>query len=976
MGILNKKSATSLRKTKEKQIHERVDEKLYKLLTKDRGFYVEVGAGDGITDSPTLLLENYGWQGILIESNIESCAHCKINRPKAAVLNYECVTSDHSDERVEEEKARQENKLRDTKGNASTLTAILEEFEVKEFDLLVLNLNGHVLNVLKGLDLIHHNPDYILIEDGANKEIISFLVDHHYKLLETIPNNCGTPKALYQTAEKQLSDTSEDVIVDNTKSGKLKGAWDIAARSNASYPGKYVAYYSLDVDGEHFSGERLWEDRWGYIGKALRDACGGDLKEKRIIELGCNLGLLSVWAAREGAICHGYEYEADILEGSKLVASAFGVSERCKWSQADFNSKAVTDKIADDFNLCTCLSVMNWVRDKDNLIDLLSRQKVVLYEGHDAEQIERERLRQAGFTDIRKIVSSERKRSVFVAGKGLPSEKVFTWDDFERQHGLKGVQYKIPHVNIGDGNQVERVYFREPEVWKARLTTEKNPAKLASPHQEAKFLQMLKDVPNVCRFKSYLETSYCTVVILEFFPNIGALNQVKIPPEFWNKVETQKHAVVNAVNDHGILHNDILDHNFLVNSNYDICLIDFDQAQLIQGLNDYEHGRYSRCLRPVVYHTAGDDKAGNLKKLEAAWDIAAKSKANSPGKYIAYYSLNSDAKFFHGEVSWSDRWKVIGEALLDACDGDFNGKHIIELGCNMGLVSIWAAKKGAVCHGYDQYADILEACKLNASAFGVSDRCKWDVMDFNSEADCNFIDYDYDVCTCLSLMNWVHNKDNLIALLSRQRAVIYEGHESDEIETGRLKSAGFSEIKKVAVSKRGRSVFLARKEKVNTLGNLNIINDRFIQTLFNSEMFKRNLQNQIQSVSLFTPKVVGPLDRLHVSKKSCSNNYYCVTTSGEIWIGDYVFFGKQVSLVTGKHDYNKFGSDRIKSYPQKGRDIIIKKGCWIATNATILGPCIIGEHAVVSAGSVVTKDVPAFAIVAGNPAKVIKHIKH
>lgn len=216
-----------MKETQENQIDERVDERLYKLLTKDSGFYVEVGAGDGITDSPTLLLENYGWQGILIESNIERCAHCKINRPKAAVLNYECVASDYSDDRVEEEKGGQENKLRDTKSNARTLTAILEEFEVKNFDLLVLNVNDHGLNVFKELDLFNHRPDYILMEDGAETEIISSLADYHYKLLKTRPNNHGTPKALYQTAEKQLSDTSEDVIADNAKWEKLERAWDI-----------------------------------------------------------------------------------------------------------------------------------------------------------------------------------------------------------------------------------------------------------------------------------------------------------------------------------------------------------------------------------------------------------------------------------------------------------------------------------------------------------------------------------------------------------------------------------------------------------------------------------------------------------------------------------------------------------------------------------------------------------------------------
>jgi hypothetical protein len=66
-------------------------------------------------------------------------------------------------------------------------------------------------------------------------------------------------------------------------------------------------------------------------------------------------------------------------------------------------------------------------------------------------------------------------------------------------------------------------------------------------------------------------------------------------------------------------------------------------------------------------------------------------------------------------------------------------------------------------------------------------------------------------------MNWVRDKNNLIDLLSRQKVVLYEGHEEDGIETGRLKSAGFSEIKKVAVSERNRGIFWAGKDDLTSV---------------------------------------------------------------------------------------------------------------------------------------------------------------
>jgi acetyltransferase-like isoleucine patch superfamily enzyme len=53
-------------------------------------------------------------------------------------------------------------------------------------------------------------------------------------------------------------------------------------------------------------------------------------------------------------------------------------------------------------------------------------------------------------------------------------------------------------------------------------------------------------------------------------------------------------------------------------------------------------------------------------------------------------------------------------------------------------------------------------------------------------------------------------------------------------------------------------------------------------------------------------------------------------------------------------------------------DIIIEDDVWIGVNAVILGDVKIGRGAVVGAGSIVTKNIPPYAIVAGNPAKVIK----
>ena len=88
-----------------------------------------------------------------------------------------------------------------------------------------------------------------------------------------------------------------------------------------------------------------------------------------------------------------------------------------------------------------------------------------------------------------------------------------------------------------------------------------------------------------------------------------------------------------------------------------------------------------------------------------------------------------------------------------------------------------------------------------------------------------------------------------------------------------------------------------------------------------------------------------------------------------------VFTGHDVKLLTGSHDYTKFGIER--RHFVTGGPITIREGVWIASYAIILGPCEIGKHSVVGAGSVVTTEkIPEYQLWGGNPARFIKEIPH
>lgn len=91
---------------------------------------------------------------------------------------------------------------------------------------------------------------------------------------------------------------------------------------------------------------------------------------------------------------------------------------------------------------------------------------------------------------------------------------------------------------------------------------------------------------------------------------------------------------------------------------------------------------------------------------------------------------------------------------------------------------------------------------------------------------------------------------------------------------------------------------------------------------------------------------------------------------GGITLGNEVFIGPKVNLITINHDANP--DNRSATY---GRPIVIEDKVWIGINSTVLPGVRIGYGAIVGANSVVTKDVAPNTIVAGNPARFIKNIE-
>jgi len=93
---------------------------------------------------------------------------------------------------------------------------------------------------------------------------------------------------------------------------------------------------------------------------------------------------------------------------------------------------------------------------------------------------------------------------------------------------------------------------------------------------------------------------------------------------------------------------------------------------------------------------------------------------------------------------------------------------------------------------------------------------------------------------------------------------------------------------------------------------------------------------------------------------------------GEVHIGDHSFMGPEVVIYTWNHVFDRTDIPIMDQGCSPINPVWIGNDVWIGTRVIILQGVHIGDHCVIGAGSVVAKDVPAWSVVAGNPARILR----
>jgi FkbM family methyltransferase len=156
------------------------------------GYYVDVGANNGIRDSNTALLEECGWKGLLIEANPELIEQAVNARPQSIVIHSAVVDPDNigaidfyqvtgdctnldglsttlKNSNFLAKISAYGGQIKALRVPANTLDRIFQDYRVPErFELLSIDVEGAELQALKGLSLDRYSPRLIVIEDNSN----------------------------------------------------------------------------------------------------------------------------------------------------------------------------------------------------------------------------------------------------------------------------------------------------------------------------------------------------------------------------------------------------------------------------------------------------------------------------------------------------------------------------------------------------------------------------------------------------------------------------------------------------------------------------------------------------------------------------------------------------------------------------------------------------------------------------------------
>lgn len=157
---------------------------------------------------------------------------------------------------------------------------------------------------------------------------------------------------------------------------------------------------------------------------------------------------------------------------------------------------------------------------------------------------------------------------------------------------------------------------------------------------------------------------------------------------------------------------------------------------------------------------------------------------------------------------------------------------------------------------------------------------------------------------------------------------------------------------------------------------IDFIFEKLVNLIYQSKVrrleSKLNLKINFISQGYGGIDIIGDISKFYIDNTSHLKSNTVIESSGGVKIGKYFHCGRGLTIFSTNHNYNS------KNFIPYDKESIIKPVCikdfvWCGSNVTIIPGVTVGEGVVIGSGSVVTRDIPDFAIIGGNPAKIIKY---
>jgi len=362
--------------------------------------------------------------------------------------------------------------------------------------------------------------------------------------------------------------------------------------------------------------------------------------------------------------------------------------------------------------------------------------------------------------------------------------------------------------------------------------------------KEYEILKLSDAVKGIPKALHYHKNELYELFLLSYLPGVQ-LHNLQLSFFQTVKVTLKVLKILVRLSISGICHNDVTPQNVLLTDKSNVSLVDFDQAVrttivkalagnilgiksgesiVSYGLNTIFKDYLRKHFPNFLYSTKrllgrnqefekhelpaiNDDADPKLKQLLDAWRLAQKSNASAPALPLAYYAIDFKGYHFPGERPWNERWDRLKNV------SGYSGKTILELGCNMGLLSIHLLKEAgaAKCIGVDHDKKILESAKLISEVFEVNPVFRQINFDSAKDWESDLSSYKINIVFALNVLNWVNDKDRLLKFLSNFPEIIFEGHDTTEVERKRFEQIGFNTIEEIGYSERERIILRCRK---------------------------------------------------------------------------------------------------------------------------------------------------------------------